>query len=150
MANYFILEFLDWVNIVAVTKEKKLILIEQYRPPVDHVTLEVPGGSLDPKSLENTEEAAKRELLEETGYKAGTIKLLNFHYPNPALQTNKVWTYLAEDCIKIKNQELDEFEDIDVREVSIADAIKFSRDGTISHSLVLTSLHFAIPFLEKM
>jgi ADP-ribose pyrophosphatase len=151
MPNYYILDFPDWVNIVAVTRDKKILLIEQFRPPVNAVTLEIPGGTLDPHEGEDHEAAARRELEEETGYKAGSMKLLGGHQPNPAFQSNRLWTYLALDCEKVgTGQKLDEFEDIDVKEVSIEDAIQLSRDGSISHSLVIVAFHLALPELEKL
>ncbi len=145
--KYYVMEFSDWVNIVALTKNKELILIKQYRHAVERVCLEIPGGSLNPGSGETPENAALRELVEETGYVPSEIRLLGYHEPNPALMNNKLWTFLALGCEKVKKQNLDPFEDIEVLTFPAKDALKFIRTGEIRHSLVITALHLAEDYL---
>src|SRR5690349_21686722 len=84
-----VLEFRSWANILAVTKNNEVVLIKQYRHGVQDVLWEIPGGV-----VENEEDPAagvRRELLEETGYKAPKVIQVGKFYPNPALQTNTMY-----------------------------------------------------------
>jgi ADP-ribose pyrophosphatase len=141
--RYYVMDFPDWVNVVPVTSDGRLILIKQYRHAVEQVCLEIPGGSLDPRANETPEKAGLRELVEETGYVPAEMVLLGSHLPNPALQSNKLWTYLALGCEKKHEQKLDEYEDIEVLTASIEEAFGLVRDGSINHSLMIASLHLA-------
>lgn len=146
--RYYVMEFADWVNVVALTTKNELILIKQYRHAVEEVCLEIPGGSTHPGASENPEEAARRELTEETGYVPKEMKLLGYHEPNPALMSNKLWTYLATGCEKLKEQELDPFEDIEVLTCSPSDVFEKIKSGEIKHSLVIAALHLAEDYLK--
>jgi ADP-ribose pyrophosphatase len=147
--RYFVMDFLDWVNVVALTTDNELILIKQYRHAVKEICTEIPGGSLDLKNGETPEMAAVRELTEETGYVPKEVKLLGYHEPNPALQSNKLWTYLALGCEKLKDQELDPYEDIEVFLSKPEDVFKLIESGEIRHSLVITAIHLAEKYLRK-
>jgi ADP-ribose pyrophosphatase len=146
--RYYTMEFSDWVNVVAVTTNNEIILIRQYRPPKEDYFIEIPGGTTHPGQNEDPKEAARRELEEETGFVAKEIHLVGTHDPNPAMQTNKMWTYLALGCEKIKEQNLDPFEQVEVELVSIAKAYEMAHKGDIKHSLVLTALFLAKPHLK--
>lgn len=146
--KYYVMEFSDWVNIVALTTRNELILIKQYRHAVGEICLEIPGGSLNPGSGESPEAAAQRELTEETGYVPKEMKLLGYHEPNPALMSNKLWTYLALGCEKLKAQELDPYEDIEVLTSSPAEVFKLIKSGEIRHSLVIAAIHLAEDYLK--
>jgi ADP-ribose pyrophosphatase len=146
--RYYVMEFSDWVNIVALTTKNELILIRQYRHAVEEICLEIPGGSVNPGSGEATEAAALRELTEETGYVPSEMKLLGYHEPNPALMSNKLWTYLALGCEKVKEQELDPYEDIEVITCPPKEVFKLIKSGEIRHSLVIAALHLAQDYLK--
>lgn len=150
MPNYYVMDFVDWVNVVALTKNHELVLIKQYRHAIEDVALEIPGGAIDPHLEESPEQAAARELLEETGYGCEDIKLLSSHHPNPALQSNRIWSYLATGCELKGEQNLDPFEEIEVLTVSIDDALKKIESGELSHSLILAAFHYAMPYLESV
>ncbi|WP_374166737.1 NUDIX hydrolase [Arcticibacter sp. MXS-1] len=90
--DYYVLEYPDWVNAVAVTEDNEVILIRQYRHASGEVILEVPGGCIDPG--ESPEEAVKRELLEETGYAFSTIEPMGTVYANPSTSANKTHSFL--------------------------------------------------------
>jgi ADP-ribose pyrophosphatase len=147
--NYYVMEFSDWVNVVALTTDNQVILVKQYRHAVEQICLEIPGGSLNPGSGESPESAAYRELVEETGYVPSEMRLLGSHEPNPALQNNRLWTYLALGCKKTKEQELDAYEDIEVMTASREQVLEFVKDGTIQHSLVLAGVFLALDELTK-
>ena len=95
MPHYYVIEFADWVNVLPITTDGQVIAVEQFRHGSDLVHLEIPGGSLDPRTGETPETAGSRELLEETGYAPAKMIYCGYHYPNPALQNNKLHTFLA-------------------------------------------------------
>lgn len=148
MPNYYVFEFTDWVNIVPVTKNNELVLIRQYRHAVEDETIEIPGGAIDWRAKESPEQAALRELAEETGYVAEQVIPLGWQRPNPALQSNKLWSFLALGCEKKLEQKLDEFEDIEVITVPLEEALDFVHQGQIHHSLVISSIHLALRHLS--
>lgn len=136
--DFDVLDFLDWVNIVALTEDNQVLFVRQYRQGIDDITLEVPGGAIhigeDPKL------AAIRELREETGHEAKSIEYVGVIQPNPAIQSNRCHIYLARDCIKVAEPELDPLEELEVSHFSLDDVREMIRDGEIQHSLVLNSL----------
>ncbi len=148
MDNYYTFEFSDWVNVLPITRDHRVVLIRQYRHSVGEVCIEIPGGTtIHEGRREPADAAAMRELREETGYQCGELRLVGKCFPNPALQNNYIWTYVALDCEKVGPQKLDEFEDIEVFTVSFEELFKLVRDGAIKHSLVVQAIHMALPFL---
>jgi ADP-ribose pyrophosphatase len=139
MPSYYTIEFGDWVNVIPVTKDKKIVLIRQYRHSVGETTIEIPGGSIDPKLEEPPQRAAQREMEEETGYTSPKLELIGVQYPNPALLSNRMHTFIAWDCEKTKEQALDPFEDIETFEVSIPELKNLIETGKITHSIILGS-----------
>jgi ADP-ribose pyrophosphatase len=133
-----VLETPDWVNIVALTPESRLVCVRQFRFGTGEITLEIPGGALDPS--EPHEAAARRELREETGYTAERWTYLGFVEPNPAFQDNRCHHWLAEDARRTHELDLDEGEDIQVLEVPLEEVQARVARGEIRHSLVLTAL----------
>jgi 8-oxo-dGTP pyrophosphatase MutT (NUDIX family) len=93
--EYWINEYAPWVNVVALTEDDQVVLIRQYRHGIEKVHYELPAGTTDPEDT-SLEEAARRELREETGYGGGRWSLLAELSANPALQNNLTYTYLAE------------------------------------------------------
>lgn len=111
--EYYLLEYPNWVNVVAVTTEGRFVMIEQYRHGIDEVIVELCAGVVE--NGEDTEVAARRELLEETGYAGGEWRLLNVICQNPSTCNNYTYCYLAEGVVKVADQKLDATEDIAVR-----------------------------------
>lgn len=131
------LEAPDWVNVVAITEEGKVVLIEQYRHGTDAITLEIPGGAVD--AGEEPGIAGIRELEEETGFVCGTCELLGWVEPNPAFLNNKCWTYLALGCRPEGRTSFDPGEDIRVRLVSVREFTNLIDRGDIRHALVIAA-----------
>jgi len=127
-------EALDWVNVVALTPDQQLVMVRQFRFGADEVTLEIPGGMVDPG--EAPVQAAQRELREETGYQASRWTSLGFTSPNPAFIRNRLHCFLAEGCERVGDQQQDAGEHIEV-ELHPASAIEaMIASGQVQHALV--------------
>jgi 8-oxo-dGTP pyrophosphatase MutT (NUDIX family) len=144
--RFVVLESPKWVNIIPITSDNKVLLIEQYRHGTDEVTIEVPGGLVEPG--EDTRIAAERECMEETGYKGtGDSVLLGESHPNPAFLNNHCWSYVWFGCKLNGEQKLDRHEDIEVMEVPLQNIRHMINEGKINHSLVLDAfLYYSLKF----
>lgn len=138
--NFFVIESPDWVNIIALTPENEAVLIEQYRYGTEEIILEIPGGMID--GSESAETAAKRELLEETGYSAENWIFLGISRPNPAIQNNSLFHYLALDCKKTAGTAFDEHESVTTRLTPLAEVEDLIGRGIITHSLVVSAFYY--------
>jgi 8-oxo-dGTP pyrophosphatase MutT (NUDIX family) len=137
--NFFILESAPWVNIIPITPQNEVVMVRQYRHGSQSVTLEIPGGLVENEDTPET--AAIRELYEETGYEASGLISLNYVLPNPAMQNNRCYTYLAKDVFLSGQQEQDEKEDIEVVRKPLADIPRLIREGEINHALVIAAFY---------
>jgi ADP-ribose pyrophosphatase len=138
--GFFQLRTLDWVNVVALTAAGELVLVRQYRPGPDAMSVEIPGGAVDPG--EDLAAAARRELREETGYEPGELHYLGTSRPNPALQDNRIATYLALGCTRAGDIQPDPGEDLEVVVVPLAEAEAMVLRGEIDHALALAGLYY--------
>jgi 8-oxo-dGTP pyrophosphatase MutT (NUDIX family) len=129
----------DWVNVIALTPGRQCVMIRQFRFGTAAVHWEIPGGMIDPGEQPLT--AAMRELREETGYVAARWSALGSVAPNPAFQSNRLHTFLAEDAALEGQQELDASEDIAVQLVPEAELDGMLARGTIDHALVAVAFH---------
>lgn len=137
--DFYRLDSADWVNVVALTPGDELVLVRQYRHGLHATTLEIPGGMVDPG--EEPAEAAARELLEETGYRAGAVAAVGRVNPNPALFGNRVHTFVATGCERvapIRNEGAEETRVELLARARLHDAV---RAGAIDHALVLAGLY---------
>ncbi len=137
--EFYTLQSNDWVNVIPLTDAHEVVMIRQYRHGSREVTLEIPGGLVDEA---DPKEAAKRELLEETGYAGKSVRLLGSTNPNPAIFDNTCYTYLVEQAEKMKGTSLETLEDIEVELVPLASVPGLLRDGVINHALVIVAFHF--------
>lgn len=133
-----VLESVDWVNVVAVDRQGRLVMIRQFRFGIGYTTLEIPGGMVDVG--ETPLEAARRELKEETGYAGGTWASLGAVEPNPAFHDHLCHQFLARDVERIGEQDLSGGEAIRVELMSERSVAAAARNGEIRHVLVLSAL----------
>ena len=138
--DFFILDTVNWVNVIAVTPDQQLVMVEQYRHGSNTVELEIPGGLMDPHETDPVATAV-RELREETGYEGENARLLGSVYSNPAILNNVTYTVLIENCRLKHKVEFDCGEDLITRLVPVAEIPKLVADEKISHSLVVVALY---------
>ncbi len=149
MPKYYVFELADWVNVVPVTSDCQMVLLRQYRHGAGQEFLEIPGGSTEPGADEDPRLAGERELLEETGYQASQLINCGFHYPNPALQNNRMHTFLALGCRKIAEPCLDPYEVLTVETKPVTEVARLWRAGEFKHSLIYVSLGLAMNALKE-
>jgi 8-oxo-dGTP pyrophosphatase MutT (NUDIX family) len=140
VGNFDVIQCFNWVNVIALTKDKKIILVKQYRHGLEDVTLEIPGGAVHPE--EDFLLAAQRELAEETGYTSKNWKKMGRVSANPAFMNNYCETYLAIDAECTTSQTLDEFEEINVELYPVSELRSMVNSEKIHHSLVIAALYF--------
>lgn len=142
---FVVLEGADWVNVIALTPDEKVVLIRQFRFGVRETTVEVPGGIVDPG--EPPARAAARELLEETGYAGSKPVFLGKIHPNPAIQDNVTWSYLVRNARRVREPDVDDTEDIATFTRPLASVPRLIARGEITHALVVVA--FAHLWLKR-
>ncbi len=136
--DFFLMEGLDWVNVVAITRNNELVLVRQFRHGINDTTLELPGGCVEPG--ENPAHSAGRELLEETGYRADRLVPLGVFHPNPAMQSMRTYCFVARQAEQVGSQRLDAGEDIQVVLRPLDQLRTMISSQEITHGVVLASL----------
>lgn len=132
----------EWAHVVAHTPAGQVILVRQFRFGSGEEGLELPGGVVDPG--ETPAQAIARELEEETGHRATTIESLGWLWPNPAHFTNRVHTFIARDCQRIRDGTPERSEDLVVELVDAEAIPALIRSGAIRHALHVAALHLAL------
>ena len=145
--DYYVLEYNDWVNAVALTEDNKVLMVRQYRHAAELVSLEIPGGVIEDGEL--PEQALMRELLEETGYQFDNFELLCVLYANPSTANNKTYSYLAKGGKKVQEQQPDEQEELIVETYTIAEVKELLAENKIAQALHCTGLFYALNKLEQ-
>ena len=138
--DMFVLEQPNWVNVIPLTSDEQVVMVEQWRHGTRSVHLETPGGLMD--DSETPEQCARRELIEETGYEAGDVLRLGTVHPNPAIQNNLQHYVLATNCRRVATPALDNAEDIVVRLVPLAEVPDMIRTGKITHGIVIGGFYW--------
>jgi 8-oxo-dGTP pyrophosphatase MutT (NUDIX family) len=138
--QFVVLGSSDWVNVLPITPAGEAVLIRQWRHGIQKVTLEIPGGLVDPG--ESPREAGAREMMEETGYQADKLLPLGRVRPNPALFDNHCYTFLATNAELKGPARPDETEEIEVITRPVEELPGLVASGEISHSLVISALAF--------
>jgi 8-oxo-dGTP pyrophosphatase MutT (NUDIX family) len=140
MHDFHILECPGWVNVIALTPEQQVILVEQYRHGTDSIELEIPGGVMDPEDSSPVATAV-RELREETGYEGENARVISAIAPNPAIMNNTCYTVLIENCHLKHSVQFDHAEDVLTRLAPAAELPALVAAGKIRHSLILAALY---------
>jgi len=138
----------DWVNVLALTPDRRLVLVRQFRFGVDAFSLEIPGGVME--AGEDPLEAGQRELREETGFTGKRARLLGSVHPNPAIQSNRCHFVFVEDAVRTAALEWDADEEIEVTTVPVDEVLALARSGGITHGLVLNALLLFEPYWQAL
>lgn len=146
---YYVYEFPTWVTVVALTEDNKVIMVRQYRHALGETLMEIPGGCVDDTD-KTLEEAAARELLEETGYICDQYDYLGKISANPSTNNNIMHMYLARNGKKVKEQELDHNEEIEVYLLSIEEIKELLKSNQILQAMHATCLFYALNKLEEL
>ncbi len=133
-----VLEAPDWVNVVALTPKRKLVVVRQYRFGTREITLEIPAGIID--EGEKSRDAAARELLEETGYSTEKWEYLGWVSPNPAFLNNRSHHWLALDVEQTADPMLDTGENLTVEVLSLEEIKKEIKQGFFRQALAVSAL----------
>ncbi|HEX4956368.1 MAG TPA: NUDIX hydrolase [Thermoanaerobaculia bacterium] len=128
----------DWVNVIPLLADGRVLLVRQWRFGIAAPTLEIPGGMVEG---EDDQAAAERELVEETGYHARTWRRLGELHPNPAIQGNRITTWLATDLERVGEAEGDGEEEIGVESAPLVEIPSLIARGEITHSLVVAAFY---------
>lgn len=137
-ATFSIVEAPEWMNVIPLTSDNEIVLVEQYRYGIEEPTLELPGGMVD--AGETHDETARRELLEETGYAGDTWSYLGKVSSNPAFLTNYTHLYVVHNCRKVQEQQLDGNERINIHTMPLDNFMELVHEGTVHHSLVVAAV----------
>ena len=140
--DFFVIDCAPWVNVIALTPDNQVVMVEQFRHGSNTVELEVPGGMIDPDDATPVG-AGARELREETGYEGVNGRIIGEVFPNPAIQSNTCYTVMFEQCELRHPYEWDQAEELITRLVPASDIPQLVAAGAIKHSLVVVALsHF--------
>lgn len=140
--DFFVIDSVNWVNVIGLTPNDQLVMVEQYRHGSNTVELEIPGGMIDAEDGSPII-AGLRELREETGYEGDDGSIIGEVYPNPAIMSNTCYTLLVRNCEMKHPTVFDHSEDLVTTLIPAGQILDLVRSGKIRHSLVVAALfHF--------
>lgn len=145
----YVIEYRDWVNVIALTPAQEVVLVRQFRPGLGCTVLEIPGGSTDPGETSMLE-AAQRELLEETGYAGDDFVETGAIAPNPATHTNLMHCFLARNVVRVREPRPDDTELLDIVLVPLDEVVAMAKRGEILQALHICAIFFALDKLGRI
>ena len=139
--DFFVLDACDWVNVIPLTSAQEVVMIRQYRHGIEDFTLEIPGGMIDSTDA-SPRDAGRREMIEESGYDSSDLVSLGWIHPNPAIQANRCFSFVARD-VELKSQPtFDGTEQTEVVLEPLARIPELIGQGRITHALVVVAFHW--------
>ena len=145
---YYVFEYPDWVNVVALTEDSHVVLVKQYRHGLQRTLIELPCGGVEPQDASSLA-AARRELLEETGYAGEHFIQTGILSANPANHTNMTYCFLATSVRQRTAPVLDDTEQLAVMLLPLEEVIELVHNGGILQALHVSSLCFALQALGR-
>ena len=136
--GFFVLDTVDWVNVLQITADQEVVFVRQYRHGSDAISLEIPGGMVDPGEAPIV--SAARECLEESGFRTSHLTSLGVLNPNPAVFNNQLHTFVAENVVIEGDIQNTATEQTEVVLVPMAELTSYLLDGRIDHALVAATL----------
>lgn len=149
IAPYYVLEYPSWVTIVALTHDQQVVLVRQYRHGLQQTGLELPSGTVEPSDASPLV-AARRELLEETGYGSEAWVETGRLSPNPATHTNLTYCFLATGVQQIASPQPEETEHLETMCLPLSDVVRLASQGGLVQALHVGALFFALHVLGKL
>ena len=146
--DFFVISAPDWVNVVALTPDRQLVLVRQFRYGTNDFSLEIPGGVMDPG--EDAITAGVRELREETGYVGTNARLLGRVHPNPAMQDNRCHLVLVEEARREAGLDWDADEEFEIMTRPVDEVYQLAYAGGITHAMVLDALLLFAPVWAEL
>lgn len=146
--EYFVVELPTTACAVALTKEGEVLMVRQYRHPIEETLLEIPGGFLDEN--EEPSQAMKRELKEETGYEFASVKRVGKIAANPGVLNNYTFLFLAEGGVKTSEQKLDKNEELIVEKISLQELKKLFLENKIVQATHNCCVFYALKELGEL
>jgi 8-oxo-dGTP pyrophosphatase MutT (NUDIX family) len=146
--DFFVINPPDWVNVIALTAERHLVLVRQFRYGTNEFSLEIPGGVID--AGEDPVAAGVRELREESGFVGRAARLLGSVHPNPAIQSNRCHLVLVEHAQRSAELEWDADEEMEIVTLPVDEVYALAQRGGITHALALNGLLLFAPHWEKL
>ena len=146
--DFVALDAPDWINILPITPDGQFVCVRQYRHGTNAITTEIPAGMMDPHEQDPID-AARRELLEETGYYSADIRKIGTTEPNPAFLNNKCHLYLALDAVQIEQPKLDGKEDIELVTYPLSQLDELIDQDTFTHSLTICNFYYFDRYCRK-
>ena len=146
--DFFVIDAPDWVNVIALTTDHRLVLVRQFRYGTNEFSLEIPGGVIE--RGEDPVVAGLRELREESGYSGANARLLGSVHPNPAMQNNRCHLVLVEGVQRRDDLEWDEDEEFEILTMPVEEVYQIAYRGGITHALVMDGLLLFRPVWEKL